>query len=331
VAAIGGYPEVITTIIVTHFDTDHYAGFLRLTERMSARGSCFRQLRLIAPRPPEEETTYAAQYFSLARTVTGIRNLDLVTALKRVTADNRFSYIPVSRNLHSQFLAAGLLFTVHWPPIGLPSRVAGEVRTAISRYQNLARKLRSEGNYVLDNNLRRARRAEWPSAESYNVEDVSEVAELPHQSYDTANLDFPADDDGEASDFPEIEALDLPGGLIGEFQAAWDAFRRANNNMSIVFDDQDKHSLAVFGDAGKSVLGWLTDHGNLAPQYDVMLAPHHGTQCLPEKFKVRAEVCISQNGSKRGYLWPRHVETHHNSSSCTTTQFGSHHIYIPRG
>ena len=55
-AAIGGRPEIITTIVVTHFDTDHYAGFLRLAERMSTVGSRFKNLRLIAPRPPDEET-----------------------------------------------------------------------------------------------------------------------------------------------------------------------------------------------------------------------------------------------------------------------------------
>lgn len=325
--AIGGRPEVITTIIVTHFDTDHYAGFLRLAERMSAMGSYFTKLRLIAPRPPEEEPKYTAQYLALAMIVTGIRNLDLATALRKVTAEGGFSYIPVSRSLYWQFEAAGTRFTVHWPPVRLPARVAGEVRTAMRLYGDLSRELLAIDNNTLYNNLRRARRGEWPSLNPNNTDDSFGEAELQRRQDDIVDIDF--EDDEEAISFlPKVEALDIPDELKEQFELAWDSFRRANNNMSIVFDDGDRHILTVFGDAGKSVLRWLTGNGDLAPQYAVMLAPHHGTQPLPRNFNVKASLCISQNGSRRGYLWTQHVNTHHNSNSCITTRSGNHHIYI---
>ena len=324
-AALGGRPDVITTIVVTHFDTDHYAGFMRLADRMATRGIRFTELHLVAPRPPEEPK-YVAQYLALAMTVTGIRNLDLATALKNVTDEDRFFYLPVSRDLYPEFLAAGLRFTVRWPPVELPRRVANEVDTAMRLYGALARNLRAIENYALDNNLKRARYGDWPLLHPYDAEEASEEAESQRQRANAVDLDF--EEDEAISAFPEIEALDLPEELKEQFKVAWDAFRRANNNMSIVFDDREHRNLAAFGDAGKSVLRWLAGHGGLASRYHVMLAPHHGTQCLPENFAVRAKLCVSQNGSRRGDLWPRHVETHHNSSSCTTTRFGSHHIYL---
>jgi ribonuclease BN (tRNA processing enzyme) len=322
---LGGRPEVITTIIVTHFDTDHYAGFLKLAERMSTRGTRFANLRLIAPRPPEEQREYITQYFSLAMTVTGMRHLDLVRALENVTVNHRFSYVPASRNLYSPFLAAGVGFTVHWPPRKLRDRVAGEVRTAMRLYGELSRRLRAMDNNALYNNLRRAQH-EWPRRRAYEANYVSEETELRQQRDDAIDLDY--EEDEAISDSPEIEALNLPGEVEEQFAAAWDAFRRANNNMSIIFDDRSQHGLAVFGDAGKSVLRWLVGHRDLAPRYDVMLAPHHGTQRLPGNFDIRAELCISQNGSRRGDRWPQHLETHHNGSSCITTRLGSHNIHI---
>ena len=287
----------------------------------------FAKLCLIAPRPPEEEPDYLAQYFALAMTVTGLRNLDLATALRNVTIEDGFSYRPVSRDLYSHFQAAGLRFTVRWPPVKLPSRVAGEVRTAMRLYGALARDLRAMGNNALKNNLKRARYGEWPYMHPYDAEDVVMGAE-PQRQRGAPDLDF--EDDETISDFPEIEALDLPDELKEQFAVAWDAFRRANNNMSIIFDRRDRDSLVGFGDAGKSVLRWLTKQGDLASHYYVMLAPHHGTQCLPESFSVRADLCISQNGSRRGDLWPRHLGTHRNPNPglCVTTRFGSHHIHI---
>jgi hypothetical protein len=260
--------------------------------------------------------------------VTGIRNLDLVVALKKVTAYRRFSYVPVSRDQYSQFSATGLKFMVRWPPTILPDGVAGGVRTAIRRYQSLAGKLRARGNAVLDDNLKRTRRIERRLAAPQNA-GVLAAGEPQHWSNDVGDFRPIGDEAEEMQDFPEIEALDIPEDLKEEFREAWDAFRRANNNMSVVFDDSDQKSLAVFGDAGPPVLRWLAKRGGLASWYDVMLAPHHGTQCLPGNFRTGADVCISQNGAKRGHLWYRHVNTHGNPGSCITTRSGNHHVYIP--
>jgi hypothetical protein len=327
-AAIGDHPEVITTIVVTHFDTDHYAGFLRLAERMSARGIRFGQLRLIAPRPPDVEADYTAAYLALAMFVTGLRNLDLADALRKVTVHGGFSYIAVSRAQHSLFSAAGFDFRVHWPPTTLPSRVAGNVRTAMRLYASLSEKLRARNNSVLDDNLELSRGAEWLSRDHESVDGALDSTNQARDFGEPEEFEYVSNELEEGPDYPEIEALQLPDDPKGEFRRAWDAFRRANNNMSIIFDDVYRGGLVVFGDASPSVLRWVAGQGELGPHYYVMVAPHHGTQPLPKNFRVKAEVCISQNGARRGHLWYRHVDTHGSPSSCITTRSGSHHIFL---
>lgn len=176
--ALGHRPEAITSIIITHFDTDHYAGFLRLAERMEMRGQRFPRLTLIAPRPPDTEPEYVVRYLAMAMLTTGIRNLDLVEALRRVTVDGRFCYVPVSRDRWSMFSAVDFEFSVHWPPVALPAGVARQVRTALCQYESLAARLKERGDSTLDDNFEIARQGLWP-APPYDAARSSESPEEP--------------------------------------------------------------------------------------------------------------------------------------------------------
>src|SRR6266511_489375 len=57
-AVLGGFFARVTTIVVTHFDADHYLGLMRLAELMETRGQSFDAVQLIAPRPPDGAETY---------------------------------------------------------------------------------------------------------------------------------------------------------------------------------------------------------------------------------------------------------------------------------
>ena len=323
--ALGHRPEAITSIIITHFDTDHYAGFLRLAERMEMRGQRFPRLTLIAPRPPDTEPEYVARYLAMAMLKTGIRNLDLVEALRRVTVDGRFCYVPVSRDRWSMFSAVDFEFSVHWPPVALPAGVARQVRTALCQYESLAARLKERGDSTLDDNFEIARQGLWP-APPYDAARSSESPEEPDCRDDSFELES-FDGDDEDSFAPDVRRLNLPPDLEETFRGAWDAFRRANNNMSIIFDDAEKHELVVFGDAGRAVLSSVMNRNELAVRYRAMLAPHHGTHRLPANFDVTAELCVSQNGARRGHLWDRHLASHAGSTSCVSTRAGNHHLY----
>ncbi|WP_377560575.1 MBL fold metallo-hydrolase [Micromonospora andamanensis] len=307
--------EDVGTILVTHFDTDHYLGLVRLAERMHATGERFRSLDLLFPAIPSLE--YRTAYLAFAATVTGFRSLDLVRLLQQVT-EGRFTYRAVSRG--DAFRAAGHEFRVHWPPHYLGSGIAAQVRTAVQKFESLANMLHERGDSILKDNLHRARSGLWAASE-VGIEDRTNAAYWGAE--EAAELGF--------DDFPEPPLvadqdawrIDFPDDLKDDFRSAWNAFRRANNNMSVICDEVNHRHLVAFGDAEPPVVREVTRTKALAELYAVMLAPHHGTHSLPSSFEVKAVYCVSQNGSKRGHLWHKHCETHKNGRPCYSTATGS--------
>lgn len=327
-AEIDYRPQDITTIVVTHFDTDHYRGLLHLASWMQKNQRKFRQLNLIAPRPPDVEPDFTSAYLALAGVKTGVRNLDVAEALWKVTESGRFTYTPVFRG-DPGFWAANSHYSVHWPPHNLPTGVVGDVRKAMSLYGDLAKKLKERGIPDLEDNMRVAREGRWlkpPDRQEASGEIDEENIALEPFGEDVF------DEEGDENiDFADLKDIVIPNDLRGEFNKAWNAFRRANNNMSIVFDDDWRKRLVVFGDAGAPVLKWIALNMELTSRYKVMLAPHHGTHFLPREFATQAGVCISQNGTKRGRFWTRHRASHANFHSCRSTMSGNHHVYVEDG
>jgi hypothetical protein len=134
----------IETMIVTHFDMDHYSGFLRLAERMRSTGDRFGSLTLICPTVPSVSFAYPyAQFFlALATTRSGFRSLDLATALREVT-NGELMYRAVVQG--ETFEGAGHEFRIHWPPSHLERGVAGQVEKAVHQFEILAEALRWRG------------------------------------------------------------------------------------------------------------------------------------------------------------------------------------------
>ncbi|WP_179266073.1 MBL fold metallo-hydrolase [Asanoa hainanensis] len=318
--ALEGRPELIDTIVVTHFDTDHYLGFVRLAERMRARGQRFRSMRLISPRIPEIAQEYVWRYLALASTVTGIRNLDLALSLREVT-DGPFRYAPAARGLDGAFVAGQHGYEVLWPLPVLPAGLVRQVQSAVTRFDQLADALAGSGNTSLRDNLETARAGGWLQTElQSNLMHLAGRSELDIGEFDE-------DDDAyEDLALRDISQLNLPEDHSEEFRGVWDAMRRANNNMSLVFENAEPGRLIVFGDAGAPVLSWLAKTGLSPAHVSLMLAPHHGTHRLPAGLQVTADLCVGQNGRKRGHLWPRHLATHPNPGHCVSSTAGTHHL-----
>ncbi|WP_229403320.1 MBL fold metallo-hydrolase [Micromonospora okii] len=320
--ALDGRPERIDTIVVTHFDADHYLGFVRLAERMSVRGQRFDALRLISPRPPESEPRFAAAYLAMALTVTGVRSLDLAVGLEQVTRGGQFRYAPLCRG--SSFLAGGRGYEVLWPLAVLPKTVTRQVRRAVHGFEELAEALADRGNTVLRDNFEAARQGGW----LHGPDDETQRWTMRGDPFvDGEPISEDLDDSDEGSGL-HIDRLNLPDDLRHAFREVWDEMRRANNNMSLVFEDAEPGRLVVFGDAGPPVLSWLAKTDLNPAHYALMLAPHHGTQYLPPPLRVTADLCVAQNGSKRGHLWERHRGTHDNHGRCVSSTSGTHHLLL---
>lgn len=336
--AIANRPEQITTIVVTHFDADHYWGFLRLAEQMELRGLKFSRLLLVAPRPPDVEMGYTSRLLALEMMSSGLPSLDLADALRRVTADGQFTYRPVARR--QRFTFETMDFDVHWPPAILPNDVTRQVRNAIRRFEDLAEVLRDRGISMLDDNLAVARQGSWLSNGDQTVgqrryEDnfPFEDPDLPYDDREAGDIQFRHRDDHDHDHDGRVLPLDIqpvgiPEDLAERFRTVRRAFSRANNNMSIVFDDEQAN-LIVFGDAEPQVLRQLMRTNGLGNWYRVMLAPHHGTHRLPAGFNVGADLCVSQNGNRRHHLWDNHLSTHDQArGNCVSTKSGNHHVPV---
>ncbi|MFG2054180.1 MBL fold metallo-hydrolase [Micromonospora sp. NPDC048930] len=322
--ALDGRPEVIDTIVVSHFDADHYRGFMRLAERMRARGQRFASLRLISPRPPDVAPPFTAAYLAMDLTVTGFRSLDLSLDLRQVTKEGRFRYTPLARG--NGFLAGERGYDVLWPPATLPDHVARQVRKAVLAFEELAEKLAARGNSALRDNFEAARKGGWlqPGQDNLQTGEMSK-ARLVDGEYLGENIYENDDDAGSALD---VTRLNVPDDLHENFRGVWNAMRRANNDMSLVFEDAEPGRLIVFGDAGTPILSWLANTELHAAHYALMLAPHHGTHPLPPALQLTADLCVGQNGGKRGHLWPRHLATHDNHGRCVSSTSGTHHLLL---
>ncbi|MEU8327916.1 MBL fold metallo-hydrolase [Micromonospora sp. NPDC048839] len=322
--ALDGRPELIETIIVTHFDVDHYLGFVRLAERMRARGQRFRRLRLISPRPPRVVPQYALSYLAMARFVTGVRSLDLALELETVT-DRGLRYTPMSRGAGGAFLAGDRGYEVLWPPPILPPGVTRQVQNAVLAFEELARSLADSGNPALKDNFEAARTGGWlqPSRDEIPQRPPSRGGD-PGESPDLLD----AEDAGEDGYWLDVDRLNIPAHLQQDFRVVWDRMRRANNNMSLVFEDAEPGRLIAFGDASHPVLSWLATTDLSPAHYALMLAPHHGTHPLPASLQVTAELCVAQNGTKRAHLWPRHLATHRQNGTCVSSTAGNHHLLL---
>jgi hypothetical protein len=320
--ALGGRASDIDTIIVTHLDADHYLGFVRLAERMNESGERFESLRVIVPAVPSAE--YGARLFALVTTLTGFRSLDLVTALRRVT-NGPVSVKALARG--AVFTAADHRFTVHWPPARLTAGVALQVGGAVAQFDDLADELEARGDSRLAENLGHARNSAWLAldADEHGSPDERLLDSVRHDHWaaEPGGDEFEQhEQDAESRVRGGVSKIDVPVDLDDLFHKAWNAFRRANNNMSLVLEDVEHRHLVVFGDAERPVLRAIGRAGGLAEFYSVMLAPHHGTHAMPREISVQATHCIAQNGDKRRHLWKRHCDTHQNTRPCLETSTG---------
>jgi hypothetical protein len=321
--ALGGQPEIINTIVVTHFDADHYRGFIRLAERMRARGQKFDSLRLISPRPPDVEPHFTAAYLAVERIVTGFRSLDLSVELAQVTS-GPLRYTPLARG--NGFLAGARGYDVLWPPAVLPPHVARQVQNAVIRFEELADELASRGNSSLRDNFEAARKGGWLQPRQDDLQ--TRAKSLIRFIDESFSEDICEEGDIDGGSALDITRLNVPNDLHETFQRVWNAMRRANNNMSLVFEDAEPGRLIAFGDAGSPVLRWLANNDLPPAHYALMLAPHHGTHPLPPALQLTADLCVGQNGSKRAHLWSRHRSTHKNHGGCVSSTSGTHHLLL---
>lgn len=299
------------TVIVTHFDQDHWNGLDKLA-RQVRKGDIPDAVRMVYPRMPDRSLDVAALQLALDATIagTGVRSLDLMTTWGRVT-----KVIPIPVFQGCNFEAVGRAWNVLWPPQRLTSQLRRLLQKAVDETEQLAEELAEHDHPALRENLRIAREVGFsvqvsePDAGVDYAEPPVEINEAP-ESHDVEPSNGYVNVHGDVSDVGAI-----PVEYREQLRKAKRSLAAANNELSLVLHDEDGH-LTVFGDIqGPSLECVLQQSGCHSL---VVLAPHHGTVCVPPSFP-EAEACVAQAGKHHYPHWNRHVETHDQQRSCMTT------------
>ncbi len=299
------------TVIVTHFDQDHWNGLDKLARQVH-KGDIPDPVRMVYPRMPDRSLDVAALQLALDATIadTGVRSLDLMTTWGHVT---KIIPIPVSQGC--SFKAVGRTWKVLWPPRRLTSQLKPLLQKAVDETEQLAEELAEHNHPALRENIRIAREvgfsvqvSEADAGVDY-AESPVEIVEAP-ESCDLEHSNSYVNVHGDVSDLGAI-----PVEYQEQLRKAKRSLAAANNELSLVLHDEDGH-LTVFGDIqGPSLESVLQQPGWHSL---VVLAPHHGTVRVPPDFP-EAEACVAQAGKHHYPNWHRHVETHDRQRSCITT------------
>jgi hypothetical protein len=304
------------TIVVTHFDADHWAG-LRYLAASLASSECA-HLRLIYPRLPEREQDTAAATLALLSLSTGhgVRALELGAALEEVKP---IELLPLRDG--DSFRAAGRDWRVVWPPQQLPKSILRGLRSAVEAAESLAADLDRDGYPRLRNALQEAYARPFPGAEALEAKRdgvQEEEWDLPvRERAEEEEWDLPEHEPAEPDGFHGTQSHDelVPQRWRDEFRRVARQVAAANNDLSLVFHDG---RVGCFGDVQSAVLDHILRSRRLPSFLGIVLAPHHGTVPVPASFP-KAALCIAQAGMRHVPNWHKHVDTHGQHRSCVNT------------
>ncbi len=302
------------TLIVSHFDADHWAG-LQLLGAKAKPSELAPAVRIAYPRLPDRAPDTFAAELALFETVkgTGVRPLDLVNTWRERT---KITPLPLYREM--VFEAVGRQWRVLWPPRELPPHQLAALIGAVQDVEQLAKTLAAAGDSTLKDNLEAARESPlprdppeegggaWPESEA--------LPSLPGPDNDIEEEQSYDHDSEPPGRFPDLGKI--PGEHRAEFARVSRRLARANNNLSLIFYDLKQHLIA-YGDANEPVLRRALVGS--PSHFRVALAPHHGTVPVPSVVFPAADACVSQAGKCHRQRWCRHVESHGQERSCVNT------------
>lgn len=307
----------LTGLVVTHFDNDHWAGFTELPKRLNP-GDVPRNIRLFYPRIPFGVDSGLGPTVMALIASTGPTGLD---ALAVRTAWSPVSNLVLSPLSKGDFLPlADHTFRALWPP----PRLGGETTERLNR---LVREIEDLADRLADRDFPRLRNAiAQVYSEGFGAREQAESQEFPAQQEgdldafgpELSEEDFQEDEERLHAESDDRLAQYYPEDMREEVRRLARRARRANNDLSLVFHDELANLLIVFGDAPPRVVEQICQELP-AREYYALLAPHHGTQNVPQ-YLPSARVCVAQVGA-RAHLWERrHLGFHNNwYGSCVAT------------
>lgn len=311
----------ITTLVVTHFDRDHWGGLMELAAtHATLRPKNPPALAIhVAGLPDAFAKKLRAGMLSLIST----RDHAPVNAIELLDAW-RASGIEVEQMMHyagEKFSANGLDWSVLWPPHQIPTEMGVRITTWLEELDEIAKEMADSGHGKLLDDLQQA----YAEIERFDAT-VTRQQAFPDDPIWPPRVDRQGDESITPDDYL-AHSID-PEHTDTEFTATPAAFKKRLKNLSQRMSALDNAlSLVVttdngcfinFGDIEGDALEALLRADRVRGAYDVMFAPHHGTHATPDKFPS-AWVCISQNGVEHHRKNHLHRSTHINTGRCIST------------
>ena len=316
--AVGVSPTRLDTIVVSHFDADHWKGLEKLPALMTGSSLA---VRLIYPRHPAAAAglrqMLAALLVAMGASPHG-NAIKLQDAWKH-SFPNTTKHALVRGDW---FHAAGRTWLVHWPPREVDKKWSKDFATVSAKVEQLA-----ANSPDLREALERAfseSEPEWDDLDNVGDDQGHEEwSDGNNYDFDELPDDDRSDDGGQADDAP---APDEESETTADLTAVYKDLQSLNNSLSLVISDC-ADELVAFGDIEKWGLRRLLLSGGMPRRAMVVLAPHHGTQ-VPgtsvRKFFPKSAVTIAQCGSQherkasdKGYdhIWRKMTNQLHSTHS----------------
>ena len=283
-ATLGATAPIPSTVVVTHFDLDHWMG-LKAFADASAAGS--QRVQLIYPRFPARAKllqSFLLAYQTMNLTAPERSALDLFRAWESKSAQ----VVRRSVCAGDRFAAVGTDWDVFWPPPELGPKVSKVFDEVAHESEELSQEYEP---------LRRA--LDWAYGSQFLADDPEETNDVNDEwAPDIQEDDEVVDEVDLLGSYGDDDFADAPHGLRERLQNNRRDVQRLNNELSLVVGEDDRR-LLNFGDVQGWGLNELLRGGDLERCYETILAPHHGTQ-IPGKrtfcdFPFSREI-IAQNG-----------------------------------
>lgn len=263
------------TLLLSHFHSDHYNGFIELATKVNEPQVSLTRLRqvfypAVPVFPGRERFVFALR---LANMLTfgresGSIAADFIRTLECLT-NGRFAYRPVAagETLH----LGSSHFSIVWPPKEATDEISRPLHRVIEIYEKLLEdrpELREFEEYTLKRGSARALISGGKSNEDVN------------RAKDRIAIEPPWTADNVPDDVRKLNK----------------ALRDAANEMCLAFFVDNR--LLFLGDLGGKSLGKAVEMVLAAGRrdFEVLIAPHHGTRWHPALSKLRADLTIVSNG-----------------------------------
>lgn len=295
----GANPMLFSSVVVSHFDVDHWWGFRYFANdpRLRARVP---GLALYYPAMPIAVAAGVVAF--LSKLPYGVGAVDLRQALLGLVKRGSVTSTPLVRG--DTVNLAGDTFDVLWPPAILQeqdhpflARAVSGVRELANEVPDLQRDLEfvehSMGEIYREVNPGTGTDS-WPGPPTVDMSDLGEPDDLQVRN-------------------DEPTFVGIPAHLKHRFEKVYADIRKANNDLSLVLASRSGF-LVCYGDLGGA--GLRQAALDLAGRtFHVSLAPHHGTHKMPERMPWSL-YCVAQAGRFHLPYWRNHLVSQPHSFRC---------------